>query len=157
MKGVIVMKRIINNIAQKMKGTSWYFCQLSKKMVLQINKYIDEQINESYESIKTGKPKQDRKTKAKLRFFSGIVFIGCVVLLVGMPVGSLVSALKDRIIESTIKSPDELLLNLSNNYIENYPEIQVIFDDYTRTESVTMQHEAVESKKDDVKNDNTND
>ena len=63
------MKRIIKNIAQKMKGTSWYFCQLSKKMVLQINKYIDEQINEIYESIKTGKPKQDRKTKAKLRFF----------------------------------------------------------------------------------------
>ena len=128
------MKRTINGIAQKIEGTGRYFCQSSKKMAQQINNYIDEQIDERYENMKTGKPREDRRTREKLRFFSGIVFIGCIALLVAVPIGGIVSAAKDQIIELTIKSPDELLSNLSNDYTENYPEIQVISDDYTNTE-----------------------
>lgn len=146
------MKYTINSVAQKIKRN--VFCQSSKKMVFQINNYIDEQINEHYESMKTGIPGQDRKTRLKLCFFSSIVFIGSMALLIVMPIGSLVSVAKDQIIEWTIKSPDELLLNLSNDYIENYPEIQVVFDEYTRMENATVQQESVEAEKDNTKNEN---
>lgn len=131
------MRHTTNGIAKKIKGKSLLFCKSFKNMALQINEYVDGQIDERYENMKTGKPREDRKTREKIKFLSGIVFIICIALLTAVPMGSFVAAAKGYIVEATIKNPDELLSDLSNNYTENYPEIQVVSDEYTTEDIIT--------------------
>lgn len=120
------MKFRLSVIAEKIKGIFLLFCRSSKNMVLQMDEYIDDQIEERYGNMITGKPREDRKAREKVKFLSGMIFMVCIVLLLAVPFFRITAIAKSKIIEGTIKSPDEMLYNLSDNSTENYPEVEML-------------------------------
>ncbi len=119
------MKPTLSSIVERIQGFFAFFSRSSKKMVLQVDQYVDEQIEERYTSLKTGKPREDRKMRERIKFFSGIIFLGCILLLLAAPIIHLTSAIKGKIVEATIKSPDEMVSNLTGYKQDYYSELQM--------------------------------
>lgn len=123
------MKNAVNQIVNGVRNFFASISQSSKQMGRQIESYVDEQIDERYENMKTGKPREDRKTREKVKFKAGIVFILCFMIILAIPVTFIFSAIKGKLVEFSIKSPNEIMMNLDDK-AENYPEIEVISGSY---------------------------
>lgn len=124
------MKNAVSNIVNGVRHFFASIGQSSTNMGKQIGNYVDEQIDEKYESLKTGKPREDRKAREKLKFKAGIVFILCLVIILAIPVTFIFSAIKGKLVEFSIKSPNEIMMDLDDK-AEIYPEIETISGAYT--------------------------
>ena len=123
------MKNAVNQIVNGVRSFFASISHSSIQMGRQIETYVDEQIDERYENMKTGKPREDRKTRERVKFKAGIVFILCLMIILAVPVTFIFSALKGRLVEFTIKSPNEIMMNLEDK-AEIYPEIEEISGSY---------------------------
>ena len=123
------MKNAVNQIVNGVRSFFASISHSSVQMGRQIETYVDEQIDERYENMKTGKPREDRKTRERVKFKAGIVFILCLLIILAVPVTFIFSALKGKLVEFTIKSPNEIMMNLEDK-AEIYPEIEVISGSY---------------------------
>ena len=84
------MKKIVNTIVNAVGKFFSTIFGSSKMMVNQIDQFVDEK----YENMKTGKPREDRKKREKVKFFTGVVFILCLVLILAIPVSFMFSKVK---------------------------------------------------------------
>lgn len=123
------MKNAVNQIVNGVRSFFASISHSSIQMGRQIETYVDEQIDERYENMKTGKPREDRKTRERVKFKAGIVFILCLMIILAVPVTFIFSALKGKLVEFTIKSPNEIMMNLEDK-AEIYPEIEEISGSY---------------------------
>ena len=123
------MKNAVNQIVNGVRSFFASISHSSVQMGRQIETYVDEQVDERYENMKTGKPREDRKTRERVKFKAGIVFILCLLIILAVPVTFIFSALKGKLVEFTIKSPNEIMMNLEDK-AEIYPEIEVISGSY---------------------------
>ena len=123
------MKNAVNQIVNGVRSFFASISHSSVQMGRQIETYVDEQIDERYENMKTGKPREDRKTRERVKFKAGIVFILCLLIILAVPVTFIFSALKGKLVEFTIKSPNEIMMNLEDK-AEIYPEIEEISGSY---------------------------
>ena len=105
------MKNAVNQIVNGVRNFFASISQSSKQMSRQIETYVDEQIDERYENMKTGKPREDRKTRERVKFKAGIVFILCLMIILAIPVTFIFSAIKGKLVEYSIKSPNEIMMN----------------------------------------------
>lgn len=103
---------------------------IPKTMVKEIDKTIDEKIEKKYEDLKTGVLQEDIKKRNKVRFYTGVIFILCLVIIVMIPITFVFAKVKQFVIETSIKSPNEIVLRLQDENIENYPEVDESTDDY---------------------------
>lgn len=103
---------------------------IPKTMVKEIDKTIDEKIEKKYEDLKTGVLQEDIKKRNKVRFYTGVIFILCLVIIVMIPITFVFAKVKQFVIETSIKSPNEIVLRLQDENIENYPEVDESADDY---------------------------
>lgn len=108
------MKAALNKMVEKTQGLILKFGHTSKNMAVQVDEYIDSQIDEKYENLKTGKPREDRKKREQVRFLSSLVFLLAVTILVAVPVVGIFSKIKNSVIRHTIKSLDELATGMIN-------------------------------------------
>lgn len=108
------MKAALNKMVEKTQGLILKFGHTSKNMAVQVDEYIDSQIDEKYENLKTGKPREDRKKREQVRFLSSSVFLLAVTILVAVPVVGIFSTIKNSVIRHTIKSLDELATGMIN-------------------------------------------
>lgn len=122
------MKAALNKMVEKTHGLILRFGHTSKNMAVQVDEYIGSQIDERYENLITGKPREDRKKRELVRFLSSIVFLLAVTVLVAVPVVGLFSTIKNSVIRHTIKSPDELAMGMANQ--EYNPDEQMLSDLY---------------------------
>lgn len=116
------MKAAVNKLVEKTHGFILMFSHTSKNMVVQANEYIDSQIDERYENLQTGKPREDRKKRERVRFLSSLVFLLAVTVLVAVPIIGIFSTIKSSVIKYTIKSPDELATGMVNQQEYNPDE-----------------------------------
>lgn len=123
------MKNTLHRLIDTISNFFSSFCGSSKNITQQIGQYVDEQIDERYENMKTGKPREDRKTRERIKFQAGLVFIICLVIILAIPATYLFSALKGKLVEFSIKSPNEIMLDLGDK-AEIYPEVEVISGAY---------------------------
>ena len=123
------MKNAVNQIVNGVRNFFASISQSSKQMSRQIETYVDEQIDERYENMKTGKPREDRKTRERVKFKAGIVFILCLMIILAIPVTFIFSAIKGKLVEYSIKSPNEIMMNLEDK-AEIYPDIEEISGSY---------------------------
>lgn len=118
------MKAALNKMVEKTHGLILRFGHTSKNMAVQVDEYIGSQIDERYENLRTGKPREDRKKREQVRFLSSLVFLLAVTILLAVPVVGIFSTIKNSVIRHTIKSPDELATGMINQ--EYNPEEQPI-------------------------------
>lgn len=103
---------------------------IPKTMVKEIDKTIDEKIEKKYEDLKTGVLQEDIKKRNKVRFYTGVIFILCLVIIVMIPITFVFAKVKQFVIETSIKSPNEIVLRLQNENIEDYPDVDESTGDY---------------------------
>ena len=123
------MKNAVNQIVNGIRNFFASIGHSSIQMGRQIESYVDEQIDERYKNMKTGKPREDRKTRERVKLKAGIVFILCLMIILAIPMAFIFSAVKGKLIEFSIKSPNEIMMNLDNK-AEIYPDIKVISGSY---------------------------
>lgn len=63
------MKATLNKMVEKTHGLILRFGHTSKNMAVQVDEYIGSQIDERYENLKTGKPREDRKKENWYGFY----------------------------------------------------------------------------------------
>lgn len=129
------MKKIVNTIVNAVGKVFSTIFGSSKMMVNQIDQFVDEKIDEKYENMKTGKPREDRKNREKVKFFTGVVFILCLVLILAIPVSFMFSKVKRLLVEASIKTPDEITMQLGDHAEENYPDIDKVSGVYINDSS----------------------
>lgn len=129
------MKKIVNRIVNAVGKFFSTIFGSSKMMVNQIDQFVDEKIDEKYENMKTGKPREDRKNREKVKFFTGVVFILCLVLILAIPVSFMFSKVKRLLVEASIKTPDEITMQLGDHAEENYPDIDKVSGVYINDSS----------------------
>lgn len=123
------MKNAVNQIVNGVRNFFASISHSSIQMGRQIESYVDEQIDERYKNMKTGKPREDRKTRERVKLKAGIVFILCLLIILAIPMTFIFSAVKGKLIEFSIKSPNEIMMNLEDK-AEIYPDIEVISGSY---------------------------
>lgn len=116
------MKATLYKIVEKTHGLILKFGHTSKNMAMQANEYIDSQIDERYENLKTGKPREDRKKMEQVQFLSILIFLLAVAILVAVPVVGIFSTIKSSVIRHTLKSPDEMVTGMVNQQEYNPAE-----------------------------------
>lgn len=117
------MKKRVNTIVNAVGKLFSTLFGTFKMMVNQIVQFVDEKITEKYENMKTGNPRKDRKNREKVKFFSGVVFVLCLVFILAIPISYMFFKVKRLLVEASIKTPDEISMQLGDHAEENYPEI----------------------------------
>lgn len=124
------MKKALDRIVKKIHDFFASDDQPFKKIVMQINQYLNEQIDELFENMKTGKPREDRKTRERVKVCTGVIFILCGAIIIAFPLTYIISVFTGKLTELSVKSPNEIIMDLDDR-VENYPEVEMIPGIYT--------------------------
>ena len=118
------MKNIVNQIATRIRKSFISMGQFSLNMGKQIETFIDKQVDTYFENMKTGDSGEDEKIKERTKFKASIVFILCFVIILAVPISFAFSTAKAKLVELTIKSPNEIMMNLEDK-VEMYPVVDM--------------------------------
>ena len=118
------MQNAMNQMANSIRNFFVLIGNSFMKMGKQIENYVDEQIEERYQNMRTGKFGEDEKIRAGIKLKAGIVFIFCLIVILTITVTFIFSLAKDKLDEITIKSPNEIMMNLDDK-AEMYPVVEV--------------------------------
>lgn len=104
-----------------------------KDIAIQVDQYVDKKIDKAYDAIKIEK-------RPKVKFFTGLIIMVCLVIILLVPITYTFTKLKTKLIEHSIKSPDQIMRDLDGctaNF-QNYPEIDVVNSAYidNQTENI---------------------
>ena len=123
------MKKENSRINQYIQNISTSVGSAIKEMVIKIDGYIEERIETWFVQMETDQRYDNRRLRERAQFGSAIVFIGCIILFIAIPLTGIFSVVKGEMIEHSIKSPNEIMLSLEDE-AEFYPEIEVISGEY---------------------------
>lgn len=110
-----------------------------KDIAVQVDQYVDKKIDKAYDAIKIEK-------RPKVKFFTGIIIMVCLVIILLVPITYTFTKLKTKLMEHSIKSPDQIMRDLDGctSDFQNYPEIDVVnsayIDNQTETIGYLWQH-----------------